>query len=317
VLNRRTIITRYLLRLLLAICLCGLHGFAWAESDYTLGVQAYQNNQLEKARAFWESSAADGNLSASFNLGLLLSKGLGGAADSIRAAELFRRAADAGIAVGQHNLALAYYSGNGIEKNLNQASIWWERAARQGHAQAQFNLGVLLWNGDGINKNEASAVEWFQKSSDAGNEQARAFLDTALEHKNTGLAIEPPGTPATDPNPAINSLLQQATQAYQQQDFESAYSSWLAAAESGNAAAQFQLAGLYREGRGTPKDLKRAYQYTKRSAAQNLPQAQYRLALYYLQGAQVVKNDTLALFWMQSAADQGHIKAKEYIKRLR
>ncbi len=290
---------------------------AWAESDYELGVRAYQEQQFEKARDYWEDSTLDGNISASFNLGLLLSKGIGGPVDAERAVRLFRRVAEAGLAIGQHNLALAYYSGRGIAKDNEQARAWWERAARQGHAQAQFNLGALLWNGDGVHKKPSEAIKWFRKSSDAGNAQARAFLDTILQQQSIDSPIQPLETPTTDPDPRISALLEQAANAYELQDFEAAFSHWSEAADQGNAIAQYELARLYRHGRGIDQDLSRAYQYTQRSADQNLSHAQYQIALYYLEGQQVSKNETLALFWMQSAADQGHLKAKDYIERLR
>ena len=290
---------------------------ARAESDYELGVQAYQDQQFEKARDYWENSTLEGNISASFNLALLLSKGIGGPADAERAVRLFRRAAEAGLAIGQHNLALAYYSGRGILKDNEQARTWWGRAARQGHAQAQFNLGALLWNGDGVHKDASEAIKWFRKSSDAGNAQAREFLDTILKQQDASSSSQALETLTTDPDPVISTLLEQAANAYQLQEFERAFELWNEAAELGNAIAQYQLSRLYRKGWGTEQDLTRAYQYTQRSAQQHLSHAQYQIALYYLEGKQVGKNETLALYWMQSAADQGHLKAKDYIERLR
>ena len=290
---------------------------AHAQSSYELGVQAYQAKQYEQARSYWEAAAAEGNVSASFNLGLLLSKGLGGPADPERAASLFRRAAESGLAIGQHNLALAYYTGKGVSRNNEQARIWWERAARQGHTQAQFNLAALLWNGDGVDKNANEAVKWFREASDAGHLQARAFLDSIFEEASLNSPAEPLDTPDSDTDPAISAQLQQAALAYRQQDYQQAFVLWTQAAEHGNAIAQYQLARLDREGLGIQQDPALAYRYTEQSAQQNLPEAQYRLAMYYLEGDQVEKNETLALYWMQSAADQGHIQATDYLERAR
>lgn len=288
-----------------------------ANSSYELGVEAYQNKQYEKARSYWEDSAADGNLSAAFNLGLLLSKGIGGEQEPERAVALFRHVADSGLAIGQYNLALAYYSGKGIGKDNGQARVWWERAARQGHTQAQFNLGALLWNGDGVEREAGEAVKWFRKASDAGNAQASAFLDSILEHADNASPTEPLDTPDTDSDPAISALLQQAARAYNAEDYAAAFESWQQAARLNNAVAQYQLARLYREGWGINQDPASAFSYTEKSALQGLPQAQYRLAQYHLQGDQVEKNETLALYWIQSAADQGHIQAKDHLERLR
>jgi TPR repeat protein len=303
--------------LFIGACLYSFIPVAQAETEYQLGVQAYQDQKFEQARRYWENSAADGNISASFNLALLLSKGIGGPTDIARAVNLFRRVAETGLAIGQHNLALAYYSGRGIEKDNEQARIWWERAARQEHAQAQFNLGALLWNGDGVRKDTNEAIKWFRKSSDAGNAQAQTFLDTILTQNDDKQPTQPLETPNTDPDPTINALLERAANAYQAQDYDSAYSHWKEAAELDNAIAQYQLSRLYQDGRGVDQDLPRAYHLIQLSAKQNLSQAQYQLAIYFIEGEQVTKNETLALYWMQLASDQGHLKAKDHLERLR
>jgi TPR repeat protein len=303
--------------LLFACGLSGLTQITQAQSSYELGDQAYRNKQFKEAREYWEDSASEGNLSATFNLGLLLYKGIGGPGDAQRAVTLFRRVADAGLAVGQNTLASAYYSGNGIAKDNEQARIWWERAARQNHTKAQLNLGILLWKGEGVHKDVSEAVKWFRKASDAGNLQARAYLDTILEQADVTSPAEPLDTPISDTNPVISNILQKASLAHQQQDYETAFSLWYEAAERGNAIAQYQLARLYHDGLGTRQDLSLAFKNIQSAAQQNLAQAQYRLAQYYLDGEQVTKNETLALFWMQSAADQGHLKAKDHLERLR
>ena len=305
---------------ILAALVLALSNFALAASDYEQGVAAYQNSDYALAREYWESATADGNMSAAYNLGIVLNRGLGGDADPERAVSLFRIAADAGIAVAQHNLALAYYAGNGVEKNIAQASIWWERAARHGHVQAQYNLGALLWNGDGIKKNEAEAIKLFRKASDAGNLQAQNFLDSILQQSETQmqqqrLDANAPG--ATDPDPAVNQLLNAARTAYFERNYVLAHDNWKQASDAGNNYATFQLSYLYRTGQGVTADTQKSLQLIQQSANKGLADAQYELAQHYLEGDIVTKNETLALYWMQSAADNKHIKAKDYLEQLR
>lgn len=302
----------------IAILILAYSNLTLAASDYEQGVQAYQNSEYAQAREHWERATEDGNMSAAYNLGIILSKGLGGAADPERAVNLFRVAADAGIAVAQHNLALAYYAGKGVEKNNTQASIWWERAARHGHVQAQYNLGALLWNGEGIKKNEAEAIKLFRKASDAGNLQAQAFLDSILEQSDAQMQQDRlDGPEASDPDPGINQLLNTAREAYLGQDYALAYENWSKASEAGNNYATFQLSYLYRTGQGVAADAQKSLQLLQQSANNGLAQAQYELAQHYLDGDILGKNETLALYWMQSAADSKHIKAKDYLEQLR
>lgn len=304
--------------LTIAFLILAYSNLALAASDYEQGVQAYQNSDYEQAREYWERATADGNMSAAYNLGIILSKGLGGTADPERAVSLFRVAADAGIAVAQHNLALAYYAGNGVEKNNAQASIWWERAARHGHVQAQYNLGALLWNGEGIKKNEAEAIKLFRKASDAGSVQAQNFLDSILKQSDIQMQQERlDGPDASDPDPAINQLLNAAREAFLGQEYALALDKWKQASEAGNNYATFQLSYLYQTGLGVSADAQKSLQLIQKSANNGLPQAQYELARHYLEGDIVSKNETLALYWMQSAADNKHIKAKDYLEQLR
>ncbi len=290
----------------------------YAASNYELGVAAYQNKQFGKAREHWEDSASDDNISGIFNLGILLSKGVGGAPDLERAAALFKRAGDAGLAMGQHNLALAYYAGKGVLKDNKQAKFWWERAARQGHTQAQFNLAALLWNGDGVAKDANQAIIWFRQASDAGHIQARTFLDTIFDETEFAIATQRPNNePSTDLDPKLSSALSSAGEAYTQKDYTEAFSQWNNAANMGNADAQYQVARLYHQGLGIKQDSTKAFEFIQLSANNGQAQAQYELAQYYLQGSMVNKNETLALYWMQSAADNKHIKARDYLEQLR
>lgn len=303
---------------IIAVLILAYSNITLAASDYEQGVQAYQNNDYEQAREHWERATADGNMSAAYNLGIILSKGLGGAADPERAVTLFRVAADAGIAVAQHSLALAYYAGKGVEKNNVQASIWWQRAARHGHVQAQYNLGALLWNGEGIKKNEAEAIKLFREASDAGSVQAQAFLESILEQSDVQMQQERlDGPGASDPDPGINKLLNAAREAYLGQDYALALDQWEQASKAGNHYATFQLSHLYQTGLGTSVNAAKSLQLIQQSANNGLAQAQYELARHYLDGDIVSKNETLALYWMQSAADNQHIKARDYLEQLR
>ncbi len=60
-------------------------------------------------------------------------------------------------------------------------------------------------------------------------------------------------------------------------DFEKAFEYWTNAAELGNIAAHFNLAGLYYEGRGIEKDMKKAVYHLEEAAIGGHPTARYNL----------------------------------------
>jgi len=312
-------------RYLLSCLLLGLSLQSFAATDYQLGVQAYQNGQFETARQYWEQAVSNGSASAAYNLGIALSKGLGGSVDEARAVKLFKRAAQAGLAEAEHRLALAYYSGKGVAQDKNKALQWWRRAADQGQVRAQYNLAAMLWNGDAVEKDEKQARILFTQAAASGNLQARKFLESiesASQPQNSAdseTRIPDLGSEAAknDTNPATRDLLNSARQAYVQQDYLTALRDWQQAGEAGSVYALYQLAHLYLAGFGVAPDPQRAFEYIQKAANQGFAAAQFEMGRYYIEGSQIGKNDTLALYWMQSAADQNHGQAQKYIDQLR
>ena len=81
------------------------------------------------------------------------------------------------------------------------------------------------------------------------------------------------------------------------------------AALSGDAAAQFEVAMRYSEGRGVPADPNAAVEWYERAAANGLPVAQYRLGSIYENGMGVPKDLAKAQDWYRRGSDAGNIKS--------
>ena len=80
-------------------------------------------------------------------------------------------------------------------------------------------------------------------------------------------------------------------------------------AEEGNAAAQYEVASRYAEGRDLIKDFKLAADWYEKAAQQGLAPAQYKLAALYEKGLGVPRDKTKAKFWYIKAADAGNPRA--------
>jgi localization factor PodJL len=80
-------------------------------------------------------------------------------------------------------------------------------------------------------------------------------------------------------------------------------------AEGGNAAAQYELATRYAEGRLMPRDFKLAADWYEKAAVRGLAPAQYRLGSLYEKGIGVTRDLTRAKEWYEKAANQGHSHA--------
>jgi localization factor PodJL len=82
-----------------------------------------------------------------------------------------------------------------------------------------------------------------------------------------------------------------------------------AAAANGDAAAEFEIASRFADGRGVPQNLPEAAAWFERAANQGLAQAQFRLGGLYEKGMGVQKNLETARRLYVAAAEAGHAKA--------
>jgi len=92
-------------------------------------------------------------------------------------------------------------------------------------------------------------------------------------------------------------------QAFKNKDYAEAYRQWKAAAEGGDAEAQFDLAILYAQGLGVTRDLGVAMRWYRSAAEQGNAQAQFAMGQIYSRGWGAPSDTTDAMRWMQMAND--------------
>jgi TPR repeat protein len=81
-------------------------------------------------------------------------------------------------------------------------------------------------------------------------------------------------------------------------------------AEKGDAAAQLQLAGLYRNGRGIARDEAAAIRWYRAAAEKGLAEAQFELGKIYDTGVGGPRDPFEAVRWYRLAAQQGFGRAQ-------
>jgi len=75
--------------------------------------------------------------------------------------------------------------------------------------------------------------------------------------------------------------------------------------------AQFSLGCAYDDGKGVPKDKKKACEWWRKAAQQGHVEAQYRLGKTYIDGSfGILKNWQRARHWLFKAAQHGHVDAQ-------
>ena len=94
------------------------------------------------------------------------------------------------------------------------------------------------------------------------------------------------------------------------QDDEEAVKWYRLAAEQGHASAQFNLGFMYKEGRGVRQDDEEAVKWYRLAAEQGHANGQNNLGWMYKEGRGVRQDDEEAVKWYRLAAEQGHATAQ-------
>jgi TPR repeat protein len=94
--------------------------------------------------------------------------------------------------------------------------------------------------------------------------------------------------------------------AYQKGDYAAAQREWLPLAEQGSAAAQYNLALMYYDGKGVPQDYTQAANWFLRAAEQDYIEAQHNLGAMYGVGKGVKRDYVQAYKWLNICASKGN-----------
>jgi len=82
------------------------------------------------------------------------------------------------------------------------------------------------------------------------------------------------------------------------------------AAAAGDAVAQYKLAIKYIQGAEVPKNMEKALAWLRKSASQGYALAQFQIGRIYMKGKGVKKNVNTAKLWLEKAAHQGDSDAQ-------
>ncbi|MFZ6743829.1 tetratricopeptide repeat protein [Undibacterium sp. JH2W] len=97
---------------------------------------------------------------------------------------------------------------------------------------------------------------------------------------------------------------------YEQGDFTSALASFKAAADKGNADAQFNLGLMFLNGEGVQQDYRQALNWFEQAASKGNVRAQVNIGRMYAKGKGMLSNHGIAASWFKKAADQGYADAQ-------
>ncbi|MBQ5816198.1 MAG: sel1 repeat family protein [Oscillospiraceae bacterium] len=235
---------------------------------------------------------------------------------SATAIELFKKAADAGIAEAKARLAHSMLKkSTATRAEIKEAFALLAEADRLDCPHAHFVYGVVAFDGlGGEEKNKAAAYKEFKKGADKGSVEAKLFalyceatendcgkMSLANLSRIEGLATD------TDSGYALNF----AGWCYNKNGrFEDAAELYQKAAKKGYTSAESNLGTLYLLGRGVEKNPEKAFQLFQSAADKGNTGAEYRLALCYEKGWGVEPCEDAAVEYYKKSADKGFTKAE-------
>lgn len=194
--------------------------------------------------------------------------------------------------------ARAYLSGN-----FRDALQALDHAAKRGHAIAMWKLGRMYAEGEGVDEDDTKAFDYFRRIANAHADDnprsmhasvyANAFVQLGTYYK-TGLAD---GTVERDMGQAARMFMHAATY-------------------FGDPDAQYQLARLYLNGEGVPRDPEQCVRWLHAAAKKNHVSAQALLGDMLISGVDVHARPIQGLKWLMIAREHAGPAERDWVLSL-
>jgi TPR repeat protein len=231
--------------------------------------------------------------------------------DQVQAAAWYTRAADAGSAFGMLQLGACYENGEGVDKNADEAEALYAKAFRTASVNAETDgssamcLALIYQEGKGTKADSSQKYTFYLKAADRGEPFALTFLASiggfgVGQHEEREL--EAFQTAADAGNLDAMRMLALVMGHVNEADGRARLEKVAAA---GVADAMMDLAAIYSEGRGVPKDEVQAAQWIAKAAVAGRYDAMIQLALRCEAAFAANKDQNahdLAVAWMRQAA---------------
>jgi len=242
-------------------------------------LEAFQPERLPEAISWYERAAAQDHVGAWTSLGVLALQGEGMDRDPVRAADLFRQAAEAGDARAANNLGLMWSRGEDLERDYAQAFTYFSQAAEANLPAGLRNLSVLYENGFGVAVDEERAAELLA-------------MARQIESPSLAVVLAQVGFPFDERllEPAWDMALDPAEER---------------AARAGEPVALYRTAFRYLFGLGVRPDADLALLRFEQAAERGLGSAAFSLGLLYANGQAVPQSYRQSYFWFSKAHERG------------
>jgi len=300
------------------------------------------------ALGWYLPAAKQGDIEAQYNLGYMYETGWGVSINEKEAARWYQEAATGGHDQAQLRLGLMYMVGAGVAQSKPKGVEWLRKAAAGGSRVAERLVQELFDSADGASLDAVKVISGLRRIIDEGDKRALATLLSSLESarsrrdgdgngngrrannannngggneraesapvRATPQATQPPQTLQTlMPNDALMPVLSAESRQSNQSssstpgmeglvDDSNSFRAAQVGASQGKPEAQFELAVAYIVGRGVRKDQQEALSWFKQAAAKGHDGAQTYMHLWDDQLEAAAAGGTASVGWLKEAA---------------
>ena len=229
-----------------------------------------------------------------------------------------------GDSYAQYCMGNRYSCGQGVLKDAAEAIKWYTKAAEQGSDLAIFRLGCCYKNGEGVEKDVAKALMYIEEA--AVKNLSMAQYELALHYKSLASDLHVEASIqalywfSRAAARVVEARIEMAYAYYYGEFLKQDYSRariWLESLLGFEIPeCVYMLGVLYRDGKGTVKDVSYAITLFEKAAKNDHIESIKALAYCYESGMGVEVDDGIALDFYSRAADLDDIEAKEKVKML-
>lgn len=183
----------------------------------------------------------------------------------------------------QNFIGLIYQHGLGVSADPKLAVKWFLKSAKNGCQSGELGLALLSYNVQGIKISGDEIMECLKKLANEGNVQSHVHLGGVYLNSTSG---------------AIG--YKNAMYWFQK-----------AARGSENPTAQYWIGIMYKEGFGVKKNEEAAFHWFKKSAKQGYPSSQHIIGIQFAKGMGTRQNFRDAAYWLNEAVkNNGNLDAQ-------
>ncbi|EFC44114.1 predicted protein [Naegleria gruberi] len=273
------------------------------------------SQNFENAIENFTKAGEIGHAKAQQQLGFMYYYGTGCEQDYVKSYEWHSKAAQNGVPESQSTVAFMLLHGQGVEKDPKQAFDWF---TKNGDAESQFQLGLMYHYGNGIETNTEKSLEHLNNASNQGHPLAQEFLGEMYlfglgvekDYKKSLELFLNAAHSGQSPQSIFNIgfIYQEGMGVERNLDKSLEWYSQV----SENPVAQYNVGAIYAE----REDLDKAYEWYLKSAENDYVDAQYNVGCLCAQGKGTPRNDRKALEWITKAAEAGHENANRILNQI-